>query len=1204
MAGNNITRAYQQPINVKDESISLVVNPASMNFVGAGVTGTVLGSDITETIPGETTLGTVTNVSSANADIGVATGTTTPVLTLNSGTSASQIVKLDGSAKLPAVDGSQLTNLPVPANMEVTTNKATDFSTVNNTLYPSVQATKTYADGLVAGLLDYRGSYDASGNTFPATGGSGTAGAILKGDSWVISVAGTLGGTAIQAGDMIIANVDTPGQTDGNWNKLNTNISYVPEDSANKVTSISGASTDVQYPSAKLLYDQLLAKSDIRMYSTVGGSVDAITATFSPAVTLADKTVVIIRSIGQNLTTTPTFAPDGLTARVITHFGGTALHANDMGPAGTCVFLMYDLANTRWELMNPIFTLDGLSDVAISSPAVDQFLKYNGASWVNATIPVGSAGPGVIFYNSSPTITATSTNNAIPIFSLSATPVTTAEQTVTGTSSGGTTNVMCAWRNGVLGRTTINAGVWEFSTYCSVDSNTGVSTLTRQIYSVLPQDGGVITVTTTGTGTSRTMTASGGTPFATTKIDASATNTTASFVSTPQGLYQITARTSDTVVTISTPTTYANETGVSMEVWKKLFGATTDEINNTAVTETAFQSVQPAFTITAAHKLGAISFFTSTSGPTRTLTIYYDGTTHNTHFHSPLVTLHNDLVGLQGGTANEYYHMTSAQATVLGNTSGTNTGDQTTSDDTTTDATMYPTWVTTTAGSLPQKVSSTKLTFNPSTGALSASQYLLGANNAIKVPSGSATSLIVGAGGGATITGLGNTAVGSGALNAVTSGTENVAVGYQALTASTGNENVAIGSSALKANLGGNYNMAIGRAAMYKNTTGYSNVAVGGTTMFETTGGTHNVAIGDSSLYNANNNYSVAIGSAALQSVTSGNNNVGIGYQVGSTTLTTGSGNILIGTSNAITTPTASTSNYLNIGGAITATGLGTTNAVTMPGTLNVTGAITGNLTGNASGSSGSCTGNSATATLASTVTVADTADTTCFVGLFEDATGSLGNKTDAGLTYNASTAALSATTFVGALTGTASGNLTSGGALGTPSSGTLTNCTGLPVAGITASTSTALGVGSIELGHASDTTIARVSAGVVSIEGVNIDTVSSTSTLTNKRITKRVGTTTSSATPTINTDNVDYYSLTAQTADITSFTTNLSGTPTDNQTLWISVTGTAARALTFGTSFEASTVALPTTTVSTNRLDMGFVWNSASNKWRIVAVA
>jgi hypothetical protein len=62
--------------------------------------------------------------------------------------------------------------------------------------------------------------------------------------------------------------------------------------------------------------------------------------------------------------------------------------------------------------------------------------------------------------------------------------------------------------------------------------------------------------------------------------------------------------------------------------------------------------------------------------------------------------------------------------------------------------------------------------------------------------------------------------------------------------------------------------------------------------------------------------------------------------------------------------------------------------------------------------------------------------------------------------------------------------------ALGTPSALTLTNATGLPVAGITASTSTALGVGSVELGHASDTTLARSAAGVVTVEGNALATV------------------------------------------------------------------------------------------------------------------
>lgn len=58
---------------------------------------------------------------------------------------------------------------------------------------------------------------------------------------------------------------------------------------------------------------------------------------------------------------------------------------------------------------------------------------------------------------------------------------------------------------------------------------------------------------------------------------------------------------------------------------------------------------------------------------------------------------------------------------------------------------------------------------------------------------------------------------------------------------------------------------------------------------------------------------------------------------------------------------------------------------------------------------------------------------------------------------------------------------------LGTPSSGTLTNCTDLPVSGITASTSTALGVGSIELGHATDTTISRSASGVIAVEGTDL---------------------------------------------------------------------------------------------------------------------
>jgi hypothetical protein len=109
------------------------------------------------------------------------------------------------------------------------------------------------------------------------------------------------------------------------------------------------------------------------------------------------------------------------------------------------------------------------------------------------------------------------------------------------------------------------------------------------------------------------------------------------------------------------------------------------------------------------------------------------------------------------------------------------------------------------------------------------------------------------------------------------------------------------------------------------------------------------------------------------------------------------------------------------------------------------------------------------------------------------------------------------------------------------------------------------------------------------------------TNTLTNKRITARSGTVASSATPTINTDNVDFFSITGQTVDITNMSTNLTGVPTEGQTLWIAITGTAARAIFWGTSFEASTIALPTTTVTTARLDVAFIYNTVTSKWRCV---
>lgn len=115
----------------------------------------------------------------------------------------------------------------------------------------------------------------------------------------------------------------------------------------------------------------------------------------------------------------------------------------------------------------------------------------------------------------------------------------------------------------------------------------------------------------------------------------------------------------------------------------------------------------------------------------------------------------------------------------------------------------------------------------------------------------------------------------------------------------------------------------------------------------------------------------------------------------------------------------------------------------------------------------------------------------------------------------------------------------------------------------------------------------------------------SATVTETNKRITKRVlSLSSNAAAPAIDTDNYDVVHITAQTATITSMSTNLTGTPNDGDELRISITGTVSVGITWGSSFESSTVSLPTTTSGTTRKDVLFYWNTETSKWRSVLVA
>ena len=310
--------------------------------------------------------------------------------------------------------------------------------------------------------------------------------------------------------------------------------------------------------------------------------------------------------------------------------------------------------------------LANLSTVSAASPIIDNILRFDGTNWVASSAATASASAGIEFFPDTTDIIVSGTQNDIVIETLNKYPVTTTES-VEALSCANNTVVTSAYLyNSAMGRTTLDAGIWGFDFYASVSSTSAgrVSTITNQIYKVSPYTSPTVTIT--GTGTSRTCTAASGTPFATANIDASATNTTASFVQTPKGLYQITARTSDTVVTILVPSGYTNESAVAFSVWKKLFGVTSPTITNLTTNYGLYStsSAQAAFTVLATDKMGMLVF--GTSNNTTTVNYVYNGTTHYSHFSTPLVTLHNNLSGLQGGTSNEYYHQTSAEYTGTG----------------------------------------------------------------------------------------------------------------------------------------------------------------------------------------------------------------------------------------------------------------------------------------------------------------------------------------------------------------------------------------------------------------------------------------------------------------------------------------------------------------------------------------------------------
>jgi len=146
---------------------------------------------------------------------------------------------------------------------------------------------------------------------------------------------------------------------------------------------------------------------------------------------------------------------------------------------------------------------------------------------------------------------------------------------------------------------------------------------------------------------------------------------------------------------------------------------------------------------------------------------------------------------------------------------------------------------------------------------------------------------------------------------------------------------------------------------------------------------------------------------------------------------------------------------------------------------------LAGDLTGDVTGD---VTGNADTATLATTVTVSDNESTNennvILFGAGAAGSGAIGVEADGTMTYNPSTGKITATGFVGALTGNVAGNLT--GTVATATQNSITTATGLVTTGALNAGSITSGFGAINNGSDTITTTGAVNFGAATVDSLD----------------------------------------------------------------------------------------------------------------------